>query len=167
MRINQRRASRLLATALLLLLASSTAPAVADPAAPTRLAYAGSVTARSTAPAAASRAMRVARIPDTPYLPPYPAQMISPEVSSEPQADGGVVLTISFQTNERSKNVLAWYRSAFNSNGWAMDPQSMSEFRVRAQRGKSIFTSVAAMDSAVPGRYGQVQLYYRIVGRDM
>lgn len=106
-------------------------------------------------------------LPDTPFLPPYCGRIVSGNVSSTPQTDGGIVYTITFETAEQPHQIINWYKIAFQQYGWNCDRQEPTQYSLSAQHGKNIASNVALMSATKKGARAQVQLSYRYVGRDI
>lgn len=106
------------------------------------------------------------RLPDTPFLPPYAGSIISAQAAGNPQADGGIIYTINFETAEQPSQVLSWYRLAFQQYGWLLESNQNGTFTLNAQHGQ-IKTSITLTSPRKRGARSQVQLYYRYAGKEV
>ena len=109
---------------------------------------------------------RYFRQPDTPFLPPYSGRIVHGSVDSSSPAEGGIAYTITFETAEQPLQVLNWYKTAFQQNGWNLEANGTS-YRLSGQHGKNVATSISLMSPTKAGASAQVQVYYRYAGQDI
>src|SRR5262249_7173676 len=115
----------------------------------------------------AKPSLRPFHMPDTPYLPPYRGRIVAGDYSAALQPDGGIAYSITFEAAEQPAQVLDWYKTAFQLYSWKLDGNSPAQYRLAAQHGKNVTTSIFLMSPRKAGANTQVQLFYRCVGKDI
>jgi hypothetical protein len=119
---------------------------------------AGNCGANSNTPAPVVRAFR---LPDTPYLAPYPGRVSSAHATAKPYQHK-VCYNVSFTTAEKPAQVLAWYRSAFKTFGWTIESDSPSGSAIDAHRDDDeVSTTILANNNGPTGT--QVEISYWFV----
>lgn len=104
--------------------------------------------------------------PDLPFLPPYSgmAPPVFDNILAFKRQTDGPGYTMTFHVKDEPEQVLAFYKSAFESNRWLLQKKIDSSKMVGAVR-KGAIVSVTVMKPITKGYKTQVYVVYKISGK--